>query len=501
MLRLIITFFIFSVCTSQPYSFKVKLSQAAQTDALTGRLFLVLSQEKQEPNFTGIYYPDINHHPVFGIDVNGWNTSETLYFNSNELYGFPQKYFKDLKEDNWYIYAYFKEYYDQNLLEENSVKYYSKPLQISLSNKADIEFILEEQVADVYNPKETEFVKYEKIESKFLSDFWGRDMGIYTQVVLPKTFYSSPKKKYPLLILMSGLTGRYYEPVLSEEDIQDSETPEMLIIRVDSKAPFGDSYQMNSANNGPYADALIQEVIPFIEKKYRGVGDHTSRFLTGTSTGGWASLALQIFYPDVFNGAWSTCADAVDFRKFGLINLYEEENVFVNQYGWERPGMRDVNGEIQYMLSAEILAENVMGRYNSYTTSGGQWGSWMATFSPKDKASGLPMPIFDPETGDIDKNVLAHWRQYDLRYYLSENWESLGDKLQGKLHIWMGTMDNYYLNNAMLLFEEFMQSTTNPTSDAQFHFICGEGHDCGTHIPFKTIMSQMVSRYQDTKVP
>ena len=179
-----------------------------------------------------------------------------------------------------------------------------------------------------------------------------------------------------------------------------------------------------------------------------------------------------------------------------LINIYQDENAFVNRHGMERPAMRDVNEEPRYTMRTEVWGENVLGIDNSYHLSGGQWGSWNALFSPKDTISGKPKMIFDAETGTIDKEVAEAWKKYDLRLYLSENWNEIGHKLQGKLHIWMGTMDSYYLNNAMVLFDDFLETTTHPKSDAEVHFICGEGHACDGNIPLRKKMKHMLERYE-----
>src|SRR5690606_36917106 len=113
-----------------------------------------------------------------------------------------------------------------------------------------------------------------------------------------------------------------------------------------------------------------------------------------------------------------------------------------------RPSKRDIYGEPEFSIRKEVLSENVEGYSNSYVTSGGQWGAWNALYSPKGE-DGLPKPIFDPITGKIDKQVAEHWKKYDLLEYVKANWAELGPKVQGKIHVWMGDMDNYYLNNSL----------------------------------------------------
>jgi S-formylglutathione hydrolase FrmB len=229
----------------------------------------------------------------------------------------------------------------------------------------------------------------------------------------------------------------------------------MIGVYLDGDGPFGDSYQINSDNNGPYGDSLTQELIPQIERRFRAVGKPEARFLTGGSTGGWVSLALQIFYPDYFNGAWSGFPDPLDFRAYQLIDIYGDENAYVNKNGFERPSAREANGDTKFTMRLECLKENVLGAGDTYTTAGGQWGAWNAVYSPRG-ADNRPVPLWDAKTGKINRAVAEHWKKYDLRLVVQENWQTLAPKLKGKLHIWVGEADDYFLNNGVHLFDDFL---------------------------------------------
>ena len=213
------------------------------------------------------------------------------------------------------------------------------------------------------------------------------------------------------------------------------------------KGPFGDSYQLDSDNNGPYGHALIHELVPHIETTFRGLGTPKSRFLDGCSTGGWVSLGLQIYYPDFFNGVWSFSPDAIEFENYQLTNMYEDDNVFVNEFGLLRPVARDITGEPRMTMKEFIEYENVMAYSDTYVNSGGQFSAHNALYSPKGE-NGLPAPVFDPETGAINKKIVEHWKKYDMKLYLKENWKKIGPKLQGKIWIWMGDMDNFYFKSS-----------------------------------------------------
>jgi len=482
-------------------TFNIVLDSSEDTTSINGRLFLIFSKDEPTEVFNGIQYPDLKMNLVFGIDIHAWSPNSKLHIKGGECYGFPIVNMNDIPNGDWYVYAVFKSS-DINITQKENENIYSSPALITIKDSNSLEateLILSKRSENPILPTDIEYFKYETIVSNLLTAFWEIPMSVSFQVILPNSYYKNSNREYPILIMIGGFGERYFNKVISEKELLSPDMPQMIIVQLDSKAPFGDSYQINSANNGPYADALIKEVIPYIESKYRCVGDSTSRFLTGTSTGGWSSLALQIFYPDFFNGVWSTCSDPVDFRQMELINIYEDKNAFVNRHGLERPAMRDINGEPRYTLRTEVWAENVLGLGNSYHTSGGQWGSWNAVFSPKDHLTGLPLKIFDAESGRINKEVAQAWKEYDLRLYLSENWEEIGQKLQGKLHIWMGTMDSYYLNNAMNLFDRFIKSTSNPKSDAEIQFIYGEGHACDSELPLNLMMQQMLDRMEKSK--
>ncbi len=287
-------------------------------------------------------------------------------------------------------------------------------------------------------------------------------MYLRAGVILPRDFDKHEDKRYPLRVQTGGFGSRYTgvrEVMRTGAGFRKTwladETPRMILLHLDGASPFGDPYQVNSANNGPYGDAVTQELIPFVEKKYRGIGQPYARVLDGASTGGWVSLALQVFYPDFFNGAWSHAPDPVDFRAFELINIYEDDNAYVNPRGFERPSAREVNGDTRFTMRHEVLIERVLGRGDRWELGGRDWGSWNAVFGPRGD-DGLPKPLWDGKTGKIDKGVLEHWKKYDLRLVLERDWKTLGPKLRGKIHVWVGEADDYFLNNAVHLLDDFL---------------------------------------------
>jgi hypothetical protein len=333
--------------------------------------------------------------------------------------------------------------------------------------------------------------------SQLLSEFWGADMYLRAGIILPNSYYDSPLKDFPVIFNIGGYHARYdraqdlYENKAFKKFWLNPDTPQMVIVFLDGEAPLGDSYQIDSANNGPYGQATWQEFLPYLTKQFNLVDNANSRFVTGCSTGGWVSLALQTYYPDLFNGAWSFSADGVDFKYFQLIDIYQDENAFVNEHGMQRPSYRAKDGETIFSIKREIMMENQIGRNDSFIYSGGQWGGWNAVFGPK-LEDGTPSTIWDPLTGKIDQSIAAQWTKYDLRLYTEKNWQTLGPKLQGKLNIWMGDMDNFYLNNAMHLYQEMLNTQKEPVSNAEFTWVRGAGHCDYKQVPMlKKIMIQM----------
>jgi hypothetical protein len=332
-----------------------------------------------------------------------------------------------------------------------------------------------------------------KIQSRRLSEFWGRPMYLGAHVLVPEGFDEHPEARYPLMVFHghfpSDIGGFRTEPpdpdlppdysarfrISGYNRIQQQEAydfyrqwispgfPRFLVIEIQHANPYyDDSYAVNSANLGPYGDAIQYELIPYIEEHFRGIGQGWARFTYGGSTGGWEALAVQVFYPDEYNGCFAACPDPIDFRQYCLVNIYEDENAYYESGPFLkvlRPGHRDWLGNIDATIKDYNHLELALG---SRGRSGDQFDIWQAVYSPMGP-DGYPQPIWDKYTGEIDHAVADYWREhYDLRYILERDWKTLGPKLVGKIHIHVGDMDNYYLNDAVYLMEEFLKNTRDP---------------------------------------
>jgi hypothetical protein len=314
------------------------------------------------------------------------------------------------------------------------------------------------------------------------------EMGVI--VLLPYGWNEHPEARYPLVIHqghfptrpssfrenpppanMTGNARRYAEAGYEWYRQWTSENyPRAVVMWIQHATPYyDDSYAVNSANNGPYGDAITYDLIPFLEKKYRCIGEPWARVMHGGSTGGWISLAVQVFYPDDYNGCWSYCPDPVDFRWFQTFNIYEAKNAYYLPSPWKKidlPLARSTAGIVLTTYESYNRLERVLG---SRGRSGEQLDIFEAVFGPTDE-EGYPRPLWDPETGEIDPETAEHWKKYDIGRILRENWRVLGPKLTRKLHIYMGDMDTFYLNNAAYLLEEFLESAENPAFEGSISF-------------------------------
>jgi hypothetical protein len=229
---------------------------------------------------------------------------------------------------------------------------------------------------------------------------------------------------------------------------------------------------------GPYGDAILQELIPEVEKRYRAIRQPWARVLSGGSTGGWEALALQIFYPEEFGGTWSYCPDSVDFHDVEGVNIYEDKNAFYKEIDWRREptvNSREINGQVRQTSEQRNHFELVNGTHGR---SGEQIDIWSAVFGPLGE-DGYFEPLFDKKTGAMnpDPRVAQYWKEhFDLRYQLEKNWASLGPKLVDQLHVYVGDADNFFLNNGVHRMQDWMKTTQNPHYEGYFVYGAMKGH-------------------------
>lgn len=501
--------------------FAISFPRSRSTQALDGRIILVISNnEKREPRFENDVY-QADTQLAFGIDIDGLAPGQSAIVDGR-TFGYPLASIARIPPGDYWVQAVLNRYETFHRSDGRTVKLhmdqgegqhwntspgnlYNAPLRVHIdpARGETIRLSLDHEIPPLPRPKDTKYVKYVRLQSAALTKFWGRPMYIGAIVLLPEGFDEHPSARYPIMInhghFMSELRSFHETPTRraaeasSRPDVDPAYEfykqwtgpgfPRMLMVVIQHANPFyDDSYAVNSANVGPYGDAINKELLPYIEQHFRGVGQGWARGLFGGSTGGWETLATQIFYPDDYNGAWAACPDAVDFRQYETINIYDERNAFYINSDWKKtphPDGRNTLGHLEATLEEDVHWELVLGTKGR---SGDQWNIWQAVYGPVG-ADGYPALIWDPMTGVIDHQVAAYWRDhYDLRYILQRDWATLGPKLRGKLHLYVGTMDTWYLNNAVYLMEDFLKSTTNPPADAVVEYgdrqpHCWSGHD------------------------
>jgi len=498
--------------------FAISFPAERSASPLDGRLLLLIStDDKKEPRFS--INDSAGTQQVFGIDVEGMAPGSAAIIDGT-AFGYPRHNLAAIEPGEYWVQGVLNIYQTYHLKDGRTLKLppdrgegqqwnrkpgnlYSQPVKMRLDPQSSqpIKISLNQVMPEIPDPPETKYIKQVKIQSKLLTDFWGTPVYLGAHVLLPEGFDEHPQARYPLIVyhghfpytfegfreeppdpnLEPDYNERFhlrgYNRIVEEEAYAfykywtASDTPRFLLIETQHANPFyDDSYAVNSANLGPYGDAINYELIPYIEQKFRGLGEGWARFTYGGSTGGWEALATQVFYPELYNGCWASCPDPIDFRAYTVVNVYEHQNAYYLESRWKktpRPGQRNYLGEVLCTLEESNHRELALG---TRSRSGDQYDIWEAVFSPVGQ-DGYPRRIWDKLTGQIDHDTAAYWQEhYDLRYILERDWKTLGPKLIGKIHIYCGDMDNYYLNNAVYLMEDFLKKTKDPYYDGEVDY-------------------------------
>ncbi len=490
--------------------FAISFPEVRSAESQDGRVLLYISKnDAAEPRFQ--VGNGLETQLVFGVDADGLAPGEEATIDA-DVFGYPLESLTHIPPGDYWIQALLNRYETFHLsdgrvlklppdkgegqhLERKPGNFYSTPerVRIDPGENETIRISMDQEVPPILPPEDTKYVKHVRMQSELLSEFWGRPTYLGAHVLLPEGFDEHPEARYPLAIshghfpadfggfredppdadLPPDYSARFdlegYNRIVQEHAHQfyrewtGPDFPRMIIISIQHPTPyFDDSYAVNSENMGPYGDAITHELIPHIEEQFRGIGEGWARFLYGGSTGGWEALAVQVFYPDEYNGAFAACPDPIDFRAYTLVNLYEDKNAYYPESDWKRtarPRSRTTLGQVTTTLEDVNHKELVLGTKGR---SGGQRDVWLTLFGPTGE-DGYPRHVWDKMTGEIDPEVASYMREnFDLRHILERDWATLGPKLEGKIHIYVGEMDNSYLNNAVYLMEDFLESTTDP---------------------------------------
>jgi Putative esterase len=352
----------------------------------------------------------------------------------------------------------------------------SDPVKVAFDPKSTtpIRLVANKAIPPIQLPADTALVKRIRFQSAILSKWWGQPIYLGATVLLPKDYDKHPDLRYPVNYIQDHFSlaapGGFGRGGDFDRLWMAADTPRFIYVTFQHPSPYyDDSYGVNSENNGPYGDAIIKELIPAVEEKFRVIREPWARMVSGGSTGGWIAAAHQIFYPDFYGGSFALCPDAVDFEYHQIVDIYKDPNAYYIDKGWtklERPSERRPDGNIEGMMKDENWFELVVG---DKSRSGGQWDIWEATYSPVGP-DGYPKRLWNKTTGVIDKSVAEQWRKYDLLHILRNNWSTLGPKVADKLHFYVGDMDTYYLNDAVEKLNEFLSEVNNPKFTGEIVF-------------------------------
>lgn len=535
--------------------FEITFPAAAHAQPITGRVFVMITRDaSSEPRLQVGNWAD--SAPLFGVDVDQLKPGDAAVIDAQTL-GYPLRSLQDLPAGDYYVQGLMQIYTEFHRADGHVIWAHmdqwegqhfnrspgnlisdAQKIHLDPATGYTVRLSLAKVIPPIDVPPDTTWVKRIKIQSKLLSEFWGRPIYFGATILLPKDYDAHPQLSYPAIYLQGHFSlaapfGFQTEPGTESEfqriarENRGTETgyefyqawnssnfPRMIAVTFQHPTPyFDDSYAINSANNGPYGDAVMTELIPYIEEHFRILREPWARLLTGGSTGGWESLSLQVHHPEFFGGTWTFFPDQIDFRRYGLLNIYEDENAFVVQkehteqnmvyanHEWfapERPFERAPDGQPERSFRDVSQLELVLA---SHGRSGQQVGIFDAVFGPVGD-DGYPKPLWDKVTGKIDRDVANYYRDhgYDLSNYVATHWAQIGNQLDGKLYLAVGEMDHGFFNLAVNLLQDFLKTSQNPHYEGTFVYgRPSKGH--GWHPMTQAELVRMMGKYLDERAP
>jgi len=468
---------------------EISFAQAAHAGPITGMVYLAISADNRTPP---IQQTDPEGVPLFSKYVDGLAPGTRVAFDAGYR-GHPVRQLRDIPPGEYWVQPFVNVYtrfpradghtvwmhmdqWEGQDWKKSPGNLYGEPVKVRIdpASAAPIRLVADKVIPPITPPADTAMVKRIRIQSQILTKWWGQPIFFGATILLPKDYEKHPDVRYPVNYIQGhfslrapggfGSGGEFDKLWLADD------TPRFVYVTLQHPSPYyDDSYAVNSENNGPYGDAIMQELLPAIETQFRVIRQPWARMLSGGSTGGWIAAAHQIFYPDFYGGSFASCPDSVDFNYHQIVNIYKDPNAYYVDSGWvkvDRPTQRRPDGNIVSMMKDENHYELTVG---DKSRSGGQWDIWEATFSPAGK-DGYPLRLWDKDTGAIDRAVAEKWKKYDLLDIVKTNWKTLGPKIGHKLNLYVGDMDSYYLNDAVENFNAFWQTAGDPKEMGEIVF-------------------------------
>jgi len=459
----------------------VLFSREARAETVTGMVYVAISRDNRrspidQTSPTGV--------PLFSRFVDGLAPDAVATFTAEDR-GHPLRSLRDLPAGEYWMQPFVNVYTRFPRADGHTVwlhndqwegqdwkrspgNLFGDPVRVAFDPKSatPLRLVANKVMPPIPLPADTDMVKRIRFQSAILSKWWGQPIYLGATVLLPRGYDTHPNVRYPVNYMQDHFSlnppGGFGRGGDFDRFWMSDTAPRFIAVTLQHPSPYyDDSYGVDSANNGPYGEAIIKELIPAVEQKFRVIRQPWARMLSGGSTGGWIALAHQVLYPDFYGGSFALCPDSVDFSYHQIVNIYSDANAYYVEKGWtkvERPSQRTIDGNIEVMMKDENWYELVVG---DKSRSGGQWDIWEATYSPVGP-DGYPRRLWNKETGVIDKSVAEQWKKYDMADILRKNWTVLGPKIADKIHVYVGDMDSYYLNDAVEKLNEFLTKTEDP---------------------------------------
>jgi hypothetical protein len=494
---------------------EISFAQSAHGEPVTGMVYLAISADNRT---APVQQADPDGVPLFSRYVEQLKPGTAVAFDTGyrghpvaSLTGIPageywvqpfvNVYTRFPRADGHTVWMHMDQWEGQNW-KRSPGNLYGDPVKVRLdpASATPIRLVADKVIPPITPPADTDMVKRIRIQSQILTKWWGQPIFLGATILLPKDYDKHPDVKYPVNYIQGhfslGSPGGFGRGGDFDKLWLADGTPRFIYVTLQHPSPYyDDSYAVNSENNGPYGDAIMQELVPAIETKFRVIRQPWARMLSGGSTGGWIAAAHQIFYPDFYGGSFASCPDSVDFNYHQIVNIYKDPNAYYIDKGWlkvDRPSQRQPDGTVVLTMKAENQYELTVG---DKSRSGGQWDIWEATYSPVGK-DGYPMRLWDKETGVIDHAVAEKWKKYDLLEIVRTTWNTLGPKIGHKLNLYVGDMDSYYLNDAVENFNVFWQKAGDPKEMGEIVFQRRAPHCWGPRGPeLLDKMAKQIDKY------
>lgn len=534
--------------------FEVSFPKSVRAEPVTGRVFVLITRDRgnkaiSQRSFGHQPVSNLTGEPFFGADIERLEPG-SIAIVDNSSKGYPVAKLSDLPSGQYFAQAVMNIYNEFHRADGHKVwahmdqwegqhfnwspgNLLSEVQEIHIDHNKPSTFHLEltSKIPPVVVPSDTPWVRRIKIQSPSLSKFWGQPIYLGATLLLPKGYWDDPTLLYPTVYLQGHFNldppFGFRTERTSEEDIAkrerlrrtvetgyefyeawNSETfPRFIAVTLQHPTPyFDDSYLVNSVNNGPYQDAITNELIGELERTFRMIPKGYARLLTGGSTGGYEALSAQVHQPDFYGGAWVFYPDPIDFRALFQVNIYDDENAFrIPGYYWLAPERYAFHADDGQPLQTVRQLSQLHDALGTRGRSGEYLEAWEAAFGPIGP-DGYPRPLWNRTTGKIDREVASYWRDqgYDLRHHLEKNWKTIGPSLVGKLYLYCGDMDNYFFNLPVYMLETFLESTTEPHYDGTFSYgrpMKGHGWRPMNNAELLRLMANHIEKYRPAGEP